>query len=82
LRALADDIVAENSLLRRKFHCFGLGSRITAANSAKAFTSTTCRIPPRIKSQKSRAERAQRPMKEAVEKSGRDNTTALAVEIA
>jgi serine/threonine protein phosphatase PrpC len=34
------------------------------------------------KSQKSRAERAQRLVKEAVEKSGRDNTTALVIEIA
>jgi serine/threonine protein phosphatase PrpC len=30
----------------------------------------------------SRANRAQRLMKEAVEKSGRDNTTALVIEIA
>jgi serine/threonine protein phosphatase PrpC len=33
------------------------------------------------KSQPSRADRAQRLMKEAVEKSGRDNTTALVIEI-
>ncbi|MGZ4962187.1 MAG: hypothetical protein ACXWKG_05405 [Limisphaerales bacterium] len=34
------------------------------------------------KSRQSRAEVAQRLVKEAVEKSGRDNTTALVIEIA